>query len=667
MKYFEHLPKIDINNEEHRNIFRKVVVDYIKEQQLINYRLKDYETLPDLSYKLYASVDFWWVIALINDIYDINFDIPLPTEQIEYIAEELASHYHFENSLIQSAIITIDVETESITIPFLNVTESEYFVALLPFADEIGLQNIVEYGYEQINNESFKINFASPLLANIQMCYGVFKKPYMVKEIDSLEFNDYFTKLLREADTKRNIRFIKAQDLSTFLTKFLLELQGRGEKTDFNSTKILNHSSTTNFLKTYPDIFIPEHGLIVDIMNNKLYGSGYYSQLVIKNYDFDYQIFITPKPNETEIGNVGAIGVRAGLANPRVYNTGIGGCEYDYLIVSPDDKNYSREGEIVESGIGVFQGAGSSEIISIDDYPNILSAEAVGVMITPLVDNIDLFENVGVYGFKHIDKNNFEVFNLGESGNRFFWSVFETPVLPLTIIRLDGYSSFVDVENRSGGSIPDICILIACRYESALLSGSIGEIGIDVIDDIIIRVFNSGTAGNIITYKSFSDVQYGDVVSNGYTPIEIALNDDLNVTSSSKVFIAITPTVNNVDSLGNIGSVGVRAIDKNNAELVNTGDLGYGYRWFLITDYLSAGEAYFAGSNSYSTILIGSHTSIKSISDICLMITPITDDIDELGHVGEFIFEPITLEEVRVYNTGLAGNKYKWCLVEKDG
>ena len=88
MKYFEQFNIVNINDQKLRDLFFKVYVDNIETNQIVNYELSDYETIKDVAYNFYGETSLWWIIALLNNVYDINFDWVLTNEQIENIASE---------------------------------------------------------------------------------------------------------------------------------------------------------------------------------------------------------------------------------------------------------------------------------------------------------------------------------------------------------------------------------------------------------------------------------------------------------------------------------------------------------------------------------------------------------------------------------------------------
>lgn len=76
-----------------KNLFEqsKIVQDYKTQvTTFTKYRIQDKEKLEDISYNLYETVDFWWIIAIFNGIKNPFYDLPLSEEQIVVLASTLA-------------------------------------------------------------------------------------------------------------------------------------------------------------------------------------------------------------------------------------------------------------------------------------------------------------------------------------------------------------------------------------------------------------------------------------------------------------------------------------------------------------------------------------------------------------------------------------------------
>ena len=91
MEFFELLPTIIYDAEEFniKNLFYRF--DFlvpIPDKYMYNYTLVDGEDLETVAFKIYDDPLLWWLLALINNITDIIFDLPLTTEIIQHIARD---------------------------------------------------------------------------------------------------------------------------------------------------------------------------------------------------------------------------------------------------------------------------------------------------------------------------------------------------------------------------------------------------------------------------------------------------------------------------------------------------------------------------------------------------------------------------------------------------
>ena len=91
MEYFNLLPKINYDSKNYtiRNLFLKFdFVEDIPDKYLYNYILGDGENLETISFDIYRDPIYWWLLAIINDISDVVFDLPLTTDVLQRIATE---------------------------------------------------------------------------------------------------------------------------------------------------------------------------------------------------------------------------------------------------------------------------------------------------------------------------------------------------------------------------------------------------------------------------------------------------------------------------------------------------------------------------------------------------------------------------------------------------
>ena len=74
------------------NLFSKydIVFDYKKNVDLIlNYQIQDNEFIETVSYNTYGSTDYWWIVALFNNIYEPFNDWPLSHSEVVQVATNL--------------------------------------------------------------------------------------------------------------------------------------------------------------------------------------------------------------------------------------------------------------------------------------------------------------------------------------------------------------------------------------------------------------------------------------------------------------------------------------------------------------------------------------------------------------------------------------------------
>lgn len=666
MNYFENLPIVNINDQEFRNIFQRIVVDYVKEEQLFKYQINDYETLPSIANKNYGSVHYWWVIALLNNIYDINYDIPLSSQQIESLAQKMAYEYGFASSLVQSATLSIPAGSTSREISFLNPELKPYFVSIIPNANQDNLDEYNEYGINKLNHNTFNIIIEESLDTDVYFTYGIFIKPNRTEVINTTLFAQFFDELIKEADKKRTIKLLRNSDLASFITNFMLALQN---KPLINAEIIKERSfkKTINNLSTYQDQLVPENGFIIKVSESSFSGVGKFTEVYLPEYDYSQQIHITARPTAEEIGNVGEFAIKNNFLRPKIYNSGTALSEFDLMIVAPDNKIYSSSNEILQSGVAQFGGNYNPTTITIDNFDVIKGINDIGIMITPSINSVESLGNIGKFSYRAIDKNTIEIYNSGTSTTRFFWSIFESNYSSF-FKKMGGYSSFVDLNiNNPTTNFDKICLLVSPIWIDLNYNGSDGEYGYRVMNQNTLRLFNAGEAGAQFTYKILTNAsQFGTFDSEGLDPVEIYIEEHINILEKEDICIGFTQMVSGVDGLSNAGNFGIKLIDKNHIQFLNTG-LSSKFKYFLLSnEALEHGISTFPGKDNRLVINISNHDEISHSSNICLMITPIVDDIDELGNVGEYTFKAISNTEIHIYNTGNNQSRFKWAVIKGD-
>lgn len=89
MNYFSVLPTIDYNFNgdfvKMKNIFYSLNLEYVDDLVFKLYRINGIKRIDTIAYELYGTTDYWWLIALINNIKDIIFDLPIEEDIIRQI------------------------------------------------------------------------------------------------------------------------------------------------------------------------------------------------------------------------------------------------------------------------------------------------------------------------------------------------------------------------------------------------------------------------------------------------------------------------------------------------------------------------------------------------------------------------------------------------------
>lgn len=90
MAYFNRLPIGTYNNNKNIDLHKKLVLAKPLEQDwIMSYDLKDGETLLDVSYNLYNTVDYWWLLSLINSFDDVHYDTFIKDDILQKLAKQL--------------------------------------------------------------------------------------------------------------------------------------------------------------------------------------------------------------------------------------------------------------------------------------------------------------------------------------------------------------------------------------------------------------------------------------------------------------------------------------------------------------------------------------------------------------------------------------------------
>lgn len=90
MFYFNNLPIINYGSDRIRDIFKEIyIISKLNSDWFSYYRMSDEQTLHDVSYELYGSINYWWFLAIINEIKDVHFDTSISDDILQKLAKDL--------------------------------------------------------------------------------------------------------------------------------------------------------------------------------------------------------------------------------------------------------------------------------------------------------------------------------------------------------------------------------------------------------------------------------------------------------------------------------------------------------------------------------------------------------------------------------------------------
>jgi len=89
MLYFDNLPIVDYGSDKIRDIFKNVVITNFPADDWYDvYQLNENQTLYSVSLELYDTVDYWWLLAIINNISDVHYDTFINSDIIQELAKD---------------------------------------------------------------------------------------------------------------------------------------------------------------------------------------------------------------------------------------------------------------------------------------------------------------------------------------------------------------------------------------------------------------------------------------------------------------------------------------------------------------------------------------------------------------------------------------------------
>jgi len=170
--YFSYFPKMYYDAVQDGTTSPKLVTDILRRVKirdgLLNetsafnkYRILSGETPEMVSYKFYDTVDYYWIILLINNIKDRFFDWPLSDQQFEdYVAGKYTNPlgiHHYEITQASGPTTSLDnshkIEVNSTISDATSVSNYEYERRL---QENRSLINVLKRDYLSEFTEEFK-------------------------------------------------------------------------------------------------------------------------------------------------------------------------------------------------------------------------------------------------------------------------------------------------------------------------------------------------------------------------------------------------------------------------------------------------------------------------------------------------------------------------------
>ena len=166
-KYFQQFPKLeyDVNGDGNvklaTDIFRRIKVrSKVKDNLALldKYDVETGEKPEDVAFKVYGSVDYWYVVCLMNNVVNRNHDWPKSFQAFEeYVNDKYAEPggiHHYEKSQ-SSGKLTSNGPGDTKDLIEVN-------------SDDVDAQSVSNYEYEQrLEDEKRQIQILSPAYLSI--------------------------------------------------------------------------------------------------------------------------------------------------------------------------------------------------------------------------------------------------------------------------------------------------------------------------------------------------------------------------------------------------------------------------------------------------------------------------------------------------------------------
>lgn len=104
-----------------KNLFEQYrVLDRYKRDaaSFITYNVQDNQLIEQISYKFYNTIDYWWVIAVFNDIKNPFYDMPLSEDQLVDFSKTLTTREgKYPQNVYYKLMFEANEERRKINIP----------------------------------------------------------------------------------------------------------------------------------------------------------------------------------------------------------------------------------------------------------------------------------------------------------------------------------------------------------------------------------------------------------------------------------------------------------------------------------------------------------------------------------------------------------------------
>jgi hypothetical protein len=102
------------------------VINFKKDvSQLTQYNITDWELVEQVSYKMYDTTDFWWIVYLFNNITNPFEQWPMPQERVNTLANTMYNEEGlYSAQTYYNMVFTLNEDRRQILLPLANALPS---------------------------------------------------------------------------------------------------------------------------------------------------------------------------------------------------------------------------------------------------------------------------------------------------------------------------------------------------------------------------------------------------------------------------------------------------------------------------------------------------------------------------------------------------------------